>query len=316
MKINTVLGEIDSKDIGRCLMHEHVLCANWTAIMNYPGWINREEVIDLAVRMLKRVKRYGFQTFVDGTVPGLGRDVSILKEVSEKAEMNIIAATGQYWFEEVWLVDKNIDRMADRMIREVEKGIQGTDAKAGIIKCATDRYGLSEKNRNMLQMIAKVYQETGLPVYTHTSISNHIAVDQQQYLMDLGIPANRMVIGHLGDTDNVEFIETILKKGSYAGLDRFGLDWIFPDEKRIDTLVKLIERGWEDKLVLSHDCSVFIDEFDNEWDERYKVDLEELRFQYTHLPERIVPELVKKGIPEDKVWSLFDSVPRKFFEED
>ena len=230
--------------------------------------------------------------------------------------MNIIAATGQYWFEEVWLVDKNIDRMADRMIREVEKGIQGTDAKAGIIKCATDRYGLSEKNRNMLQMIAKVYQETGLPVYTHTSISNHIAVDQQQYLMDLGIPANRMVIGHLGDTDNVEFIETILKKGSYAGLDRFGLDWIFPDEKRIDTLVKLIERGWEDKLVLSHDCSVFIDEFDNEWDERYKVDLEELRFQYTHLPERIVPELVKKGIPEDKVWSLFDSVPRKFFEED
>ena len=101
MKINTVLGEIDSKDIGRCLMHEHVLCANWTAIMNYPGWINREEVIDLAVRMLKRVKRYGFQTFVDGTVPGLGRDVSILKEVSEKAEMNIIAATGQYWFEEV-----------------------------------------------------------------------------------------------------------------------------------------------------------------------------------------------------------------------
>ena len=93
-------------------------------------------------------------------------------------------------------------------------------------------------------------------------------------MLEHGVPAGKMVIGHLGDTDDVAFIEGILRRGSYAGLDRFGLDWIFPDEKRIAVLAQLVKRGWRDKLVLSHDCSVFIDEFDNEWNERSKVDLD------------------------------------------
>lgn len=314
MKVNTVLGPIDTKKLGKTLMHEHILCANWTARMNYPDWLNRKELIDMAVSMLKRLKDCGFDTIVDGTPPALGRDVSVLKEVSEKAEINIIVSTGFYWYEEVWEVDKDIDRMTKRLVNEVEKGIQGTECKAGIIKCATDKYGLSEKNRHLLKIAAKVYQETGLPVYTHTSIQNRIAPAQQEYLMELGIDPKHMVIGHLGDTDDVEFIENILKKGSYAGLDRFGLDWIFPDEKRIKTLAELVRRGWREKLVLSHDCSVFIDEFDNEWEERKKEDLDTLRFQYTHLPQRVVPQLLEEGLTQEDVDILFRQVPRSYFE--
>ena len=99
MKVNTVLGPIDTKKLGKTLMHEHILCANWTARMNYPDWLNRKELIDMAVSMLKRLKDCGFDTIVDGTPPALGRDVSVLKEVSEKAEINIIASTGFYWYE-------------------------------------------------------------------------------------------------------------------------------------------------------------------------------------------------------------------------
>lgn len=315
MKVNTVLGAVDSDKLGKTLMHEHILCANWTARMSYCDWLDRREVIDLAVRMLKAVKDCGFETFVDATPPGLGRDISIIKEVSERAEMNIIASTGFYWYEEVWLVDKDIDRMAKRLIDEVDKGIQGTDCKAGIIKCATDKYGLSDNNKHMLKIIAKVQKETGLPVYTHTSIQNKIAPLQQEYLMELGIPADKMVIGHVGDTDDIEFMESILRKGSYIGLDRFGLDWIFPDERRVKALAQLVERGWKDKLVLSHDCSVFIDEFNNEWEERKKVDLSKLDFQYTHLPKRIVPQLLQAGVTQADIDYLFTEVPRRFFHE-
>lgn len=314
MKVNTVLGPVDSAKLGKTLMHEHILCANWTARMSYPDWIDRAEVVDLAVRMLKRLKRYGFTTFVDETPPGLGRDVTILKEVSERAEMNIIAATGFYWYEEVWLVGKDIDRMTRRLVQEVEQGIQGTGCKAGIIKCATDQCGLSENNKHLLQIIAKVQKETGLPVYTHTSIQNKIAPAQQDYLLELGIPAEKLIIGHLGDTDDVSFIEQILKKGSYAGLDRFGLDWIFPDKQRIPTTVELVKRGWRDKLVLSHDCSVFIDEFDNEWEERKKVDLDSLDFQYTHIPEKIVPQLLENGLSQEDIDTMLVQVPRAIFE--
>ena len=172
MKIQTVLGEVDTKDLGKTLMHEHILCANWTARQSYPDWLDRAEFVDLAVRMLRRLKARGFSTLVDATPPGLGRDIDVIREVSEKAQMHIIASTGFYWYEEVWLVGKETSRMVKRLVNEVEKGIQGTTAKAGIIKCATDRYGLSEANRHMLEIIAQVHQQTGLPVYTHTSIQN------------------------------------------------------------------------------------------------------------------------------------------------
>lgn len=314
MKINTVLGPVDTAQLGRTLMHEHILCANWTARQSYPDWLDRAEFVSLAVRMLKRLKERGFSTFVDATPPGLGRDIDIIREVSEKAQMHVIASTGFYWYEEVWLVGKETSRMVRRLVNEVEKGIQGTTSKAGIIKCATDRYGLSAANRHMLKIIAEVQRETGLPVYTHTSIQNRCAPAQQEFLLEHGVPAGKMVIGHLGDTDDVAFIEGILRRGSYAGLDRFGLDWIFPDEKRIAVLAQLVKRGWHDKLVLSHDCSVFIDEFDNEWNERSKVDLDTLHFQYTHLADHVVPQLLKSGVAQEDIDAMLIQVPRAFFE--
>lgn len=313
MMVNTVLGPVDTAALGKTLMHEHILCANWTARMSYPDWLDKDEFVDFAVRMLRRAKACGYHTLVDATPPGLGRDIRIIREVSEKAEMHIIASTGFYWYEEVWLVGKDISRMVKRLVAEVEQGMQGTNCKAGLIKCATDSFGLSENNRHMLQIIAQVQQETGLPVYTHTTIQNRCAPAQQDFLLELGIPAEKMVIGHLGDTDDVDFIEGILQKGSYAGLDRFGLDWIFPDEKRIATLAALVRRGWRDKLALSHDCSVFIDEFDNEWSERRHTDLDTLRFQYTHIEQNIVPRLLQEGLTQDDIDAMLCGVPMRFF---
>lgn len=80
MKINTVLGPVDTAQLGRTLMHEHILCANWTARQSYPDWLDRAEFVSLAVRMLKRLKERGFSTFVDATPPGLvGISISSVK---------------------------------------------------------------------------------------------------------------------------------------------------------------------------------------------------------------------------------------------
>ena len=316
MKINSVLGPVDTRELGITLMHEHVLCANWTARANYPDWLERKEFIDLAVKMLKRAKQFGVKTMIDGTPPGLGRDISVLREVSEKAEINIIASTGFYWYEEAWLVGKDRGRMVERLVREVEEGIQGTDSKAGIIKCATDYKGMTAENQHLLEIVADTQKITGLPIFAHGTVQNKVAAFQQQFFADRGVPAEKIILGHLGDTDNVEYIESILKKGSYAGLDRFGLEWIFPDEKRIATLKKLIEDGWADKLFLSHDFSVFIDEINNEWSERKNVDVEHLNFQYTHIFERVLPELLEQGVEKEVVNRILSINPQNFFESD
>ena len=119
MKINTVLGPIESKNLGRTLMHEHLLCANWTARMSYPDWFDRAEFVDLAVRMLQRLKNCGYSTIVDSTTPSLGRDIDIIREVSEKSEVNVIASTGFYWYEETWLVKKNKQMVSKKIIQKI-----------------------------------------------------------------------------------------------------------------------------------------------------------------------------------------------------
>ena len=78
--------------------------------------------------------------------------------------------------------------------------------------------------------------------------------------------------------------------------------------------MELVKRGWREKLILSHDCSVFIDEFDNEWEERRKEDPETLCFQYTHLPERVAPRLLEEGLTQEDIDILFGRVPCNYFE--
>ena len=40
-------------------------------------------------------------------------------------------------------------------------------------------------------------------------------------------------------------------------MDRFGIDVLLPFEDRVDTIVRLCERGRADRMVLSHDAACF-----------------------------------------------------------
>lgn len=59
---------------------------------------------------------------------------------------------------------------------------------------------------------------------------------------------------------DIEYLETVLRRGVIVGFDSFGQDGYFSptlksrsDQEKMETLVALIERGYEDQLVLSMD---------------------------------------------------------------
>ena len=63
-------------------------------------WVDEDAAIELIVKELKAAKEYsGIQTIVDATPINSGRDVKILKQVSEESGVNILAATGLFAFE-------------------------------------------------------------------------------------------------------------------------------------------------------------------------------------------------------------------------
>ena len=135
--INGVLGEIDSKDLGFTLMHEHVMVAASGLSTHYPDLLgpNREQ---RAIDCMKTAKAHGIDTMLDATTFDLGRDPALLKTVAAASGVNLINVTG--WWLDVprFMQGVGANQMADEFIKDLTEGFRGTDIKAGMLKCAAD----------------------------------------------------------------------------------------------------------------------------------------------------------------------------------
>ena len=177
-KVNSVLGPIDTTDLGFTLMHEHMAVFSWAMRQAFPDWIDRDEIIATAVKDLQIVKEYDVETIVDATPINLGRDIQLIHEIAEKADINIIASTGFYFTEEPFFQYWTTERIVDLLLPEILEGIEGTNIKAGIIKCGTGELGITELNRKLLEVASCLQKETGLPITTHSIPAYRNGMDQ------------------------------------------------------------------------------------------------------------------------------------------
>lgn len=307
--VQGVLGPIDTADLGFTLMHEHVLVANWSMRQALPGWLDRAALVTRAVAEAKAALERGVRTMVDLTPVNLGRDVPVLQEVAEKSGMQIIAATGFYWTEEPWYQGWEVDRLVEFLLPEITTGVQGTTSRIGIIKAATDELGITPLNRKLLQVAARLHRATGVPLSTHSHVHSHTGRGQQEVFAEEGVDLGRVVIGHCGDTEDVAHLEEILQAGSTIGMDRFGLDFLLPMEKRVATIATLCARGWAGQIVLSHDACCLIDWFPQE-----AVAQMAPRWNYRHIPDDVLPALRAAGVSDEHVRTMTVDNPRRIFE--
>ena len=213
-KVNGVLGEFDTSELGFTLMHEHILVCSWAMRQAFPKWIDRDWLVEHAVAELISVKERGVRSLVDLTPINLGRDIHLIHEVADKAGVQIIAATGFYWTEEPWMIGWDADQLVEFLLKDVEHGIQGTDIRPGVIKCATDEPGVTMHNYKLLQATARLHRATNLPISTHTHVHSRTGLKQQDVFEEEGVDLKRVVIGHCGDTEDIELLEEILRRGS------------------------------------------------------------------------------------------------------
>jgi phosphotriesterase-related protein len=277
----------------------------------YPGWFNRDIVVRQAVDALKAAKACGVGCIVDVTTANLGRDVELLREVAERAEMPIIAATGLYWTEEPWLDAWEPDRLVDWLIRDITNGMQGTSARAGVIKCGTDRSGLTLLNRKLLQVAARLHRRTGIPITTHTSVAYRTGILQQEVFAEEGVDLSRVVIGHSGDTSDVDYLEAILRRGSLIGMDRFWHPQIYPTADRVAIVAELCRRGWADRMVLAHDGDLYSDWSAGALEEHRRG---ERPWPFCRVANDILPLFREAGVSEGQIRQMTVDNPQHLFE--
>jgi len=113
--------------------------------------------------------------------------------------------------------------------------------------------GLPGQCEKLLRGAARAHAATGAPIYTHNG-PPRLGLDQQRVFREEGVDLSRVIIGHVGDTTDLDLLKQLMDAGCFAGMDRFGYDDILPLADRIETVATLCKAGYADRMVLSHDA--------------------------------------------------------------
>ena len=208
------------------------------------------------VAEFKKLYEYGVRRIVDVTADGMGRTPDYVSNVEKETGIRIVHSTGFY--KEPFLPERvysqTVQEMADWMIGEIRQGIDG-GAKPGMIgEIGTSKNTMTETEKKVFDASVIAARETGLPIYTHTTLGTY-APEQAAYFKATGLPMDRIVLGHLDLSGDLDYIRRVLDTGISIGFDTVGKNNYFPDAKRVEFLLALEAEGRLDQIVLSEDLT-------------------------------------------------------------
>lgn len=311
--VTTVLGPIDTADLGVTLIHEHLL-------IGWPGWerdplvrFDRRAEIDRAVARLEELRGLGVQTFVDPCPIDIGRDVEFAAEVARRSGMHYVAASGMYK-EELGMPthfrQMDADTLAELYVREITEGIGGSGIRAGVIKVATAA-PITEHEIKNLRAAARAARATNTRIITHTDHGSY-GPQQLDIFEEEGLPPWHVMVGHSDGSADLAYHDALIRRRCYDGMDRFGLEFIHPDRLRIATLAGLLAIGYADRIMLSHDAvGCFLGRPRVLTPEQQAM---RARWNYTHLHREVLPLLREAGVREETIGTVLRANPRRFFE--
>jgi phosphotriesterase-related protein len=319
--IDTVTGRVRPADLGKTLMHEHLL-------IGYPGWqmdalapkFRRDEALARGVDRLQELRGLGVRTFVDPCPMDLGRDVEFMAEVAERSGMRIVCTTGAYKENEGLTYTFRalpVEEITAIYVKELTEGIGETGIRAGLVKVATGAPAISDYERKLVTAGGRAAAQVGCPVITHTDHAS-CGLEQIAILTEQGVPPHRILVGHSDGRDDHAYHRALADRGAYVGFDRFGIETFLPDEKRVDGVVRMVEAGYARSICMSHDCTAA------SWLGRpvfagrvvvTPIQLAALlpNWEATHLFKRILPKLRERGVSEADLDTIFIDNPRRYF---
>lgn len=317
--VQTYRGAVDGAGLGPTLIHEHLFVRNLELERNLPDpeW-SEADAVDAAVRALSTLHSLGIRTIVDLTVPGLGRDVSLVAAVANRVAVHIVAATGYYTADALPIFfgfhgpGRAVNRpepLVELFLRDLEEGIAGTSIRAGMLKVMSGTAGFTEDVARVMSAAALAHERTGVAITTHSLPATRNGLQQQAFLQARGVPAERIVIGHSGDTDDLDYLRELMDHGSTIGLDRFGMEHVLSDDRRVQTVLALLERGYAERMVLSQDAAVYSHVTPPSWRAR-----EAPWWHLENIFRRIVPMLRDGGASDRDLDQMLVANPRRLLE--
>ncbi|WP_328806348.1 phosphotriesterase family protein [Streptacidiphilus fuscans] len=308
-------GPVAAEELGTVLAHEHVFVLDGEVHRNYPELWDEEQIVAQAVEKLGELARLGVSTIMDPTVVGLGRDVARVARVNAQVDIHVVVATGLYTLNDV----PNLFRyhgpgtllggeepMVAMFVKDLTEGIAGTGIRAAFLKCAIEE-SLTPGVERVMRAVARAHLITGAPIMVHTSAAHRTGLVAQDVLREEGVDLGAVVLGHSGDTADVDYVRRLVDRGSYVGMDRFGLDLLLPGDARVATVARLAEEGLAERMMLSHDASCHIDWFPPGVREAIAPN-----WNYRYIHQSVLPALRAAGVGEKQIETMLVDTPQRF----
>ena len=213
-----------------------------------------------------------------------------------------------YYDEYEILKQKSVEEISNVFITECVEGSENTYDKEqrlypGMLKCATGASGVTELNEKYLSAIGIVQSKTKLPLFVHSEHSIKSPYEQLQVLKKVGVELYKTIVGHCSDSEDVGYIESIVKDGCFIGFDRVNCS-----ESQVFTFIKLLEKGYEDKLLLSCDSCINSDFSPLEIGRRMDTN------PYIKLLDGFYSKLKEKGLEEKIIQKILIKNPQKLWQ--
>lgn len=146
------------------------------------------------------------------------RDIHLIKKVSERTGLNFIVSSGFYYQQEPTLEYRQENQSYELLLEECTNGVVDSNITPEIMKAATRTEGMTPYTEKLHRAIGRVAAKLNLPIFSHHHPDAKCGNKILDILEDVCVPANKIIISHTGDTNNLDYIESLLKRGCYIGV--------------------------------------------------------------------------------------------------
>lgn len=253
--IRTLKGDVAVDTLGLMLPHEHLFVDLRGPFAEGYGEADPAAVWMLMQPYVQAIEQIGVTAFVDCAPAGVGRNVQVLRYIAAQTPIHIIAPTGVYkeGFIPTDLRDVSVEYLADLWTREITDGMDGTDSRAGFIKVALVDDGPKEIEIRNLKAAATASLRTGAVVASHT-IGGRAARQEMDILEGAGLNLERFIWVHAHTEPDTAIHIEAAKRGAWVEFDAVGAESWHPQDKLLESVLALIEAGYADHMLLSHDA--------------------------------------------------------------
>ena len=251
--IRSVLGDVPADDLGRTNYHEHLFQVSPLL----PG----DELTDEAASQAEAgsLLSSGFDSMVDATPIGLGRDPEAVARISRATGLTIVATTGAHreahYADDSWLRGLDTAALETLFVADLTTGMPRRDGeptpasdpagepiRAGVLKAGIDYWSISTFERSVIDAIGAAHARTGAPVMVHLEFCT-AAHEVLDLLEQGGVGAHRVALAHADRNPDPGLHLELAARGAFLGYDGMARPRTRTDAELLDLTAAVVAGG-------------------------------------------------------------------------